>query len=202
MRKTALFTLDRLIKGVVGVITGLMQGILGIVPISGVDQMMGVVRADLKVSVGLIDEVILAHGIRTEAENPWSPAQDGLVLYAQNAKPLLINAAWLTLFSCGLSFVVFLVMLAPAALVVCLIPGTWSAGEFVFVILFDWAVTAALIEPFAIACLLQVFFKVTQGQQPDPVWRAKLEAATVKFKELDTRAATWAGAKFSGAPAV
>ena len=145
MRKTALFTLDRLIKGVVGVITGLMQGILGIVPISGVDQMMGVVRADLKVSVGLIDEVILAHGIRTKAENPWSSAQDGLVLYAQNAKPLLINAAWLTLFRCGLSFVVFL---APAALVVYLISGSWSAGGFVFAILFAWAVKAALIEPF------------------------------------------------------
>ena len=145
MRKTALFTLDRLIKGVVGVITGLMQGILGIVPISGVDQMMGVVRADLKVSVGLIDEVILAHGIRTKAENPWSSAQDGLVLYAQNAKPLLINAAWLTLFRCGLSFVVFL---ASAALVVYLISGSWSAGGFVFAILFAWAVKAALIEPF------------------------------------------------------
>lgn len=145
MRKTALLALDRLIKGVVGVITGLMQGILGIVPISGVDQMMGVVRADLKVSVGLIDEVILAHGIRTKAENPWSSAQDGLVLYAQNAKPLLINAAWLTLFRCGLSFVVFL---ASAALVVYLISGSWSAGGFVFAILFAWAVKAALIEPF------------------------------------------------------
>lgn len=145
MRKTALLALDRLIKGVVGVITGLMQGILGIVPISGVDQMMGVVRADLKVSVGLIDEVILAHGIRTKAENPWSSAQDGLVLDAQNAKPLLINAAWLTLFRCGLSFVVFL---ASAALVVYLISGSWSAGGFVFAILFAWAVKAALIEPF------------------------------------------------------
>ena len=148
MRKTALLALDRLIKGVVGVITGLMQGILGIVPIPKADQMMGVVRADVKVSVGLIDEVILAHGIRTNPENPWSSAQDAPVLYAQNAKPLLINAAWLTLFRCGLSFGVFLVMLAPAALVVYLISGTWSAGGFVFVILFDWAVKAALIEPF------------------------------------------------------
>ncbi|MEO5614080.1 MAG: hypothetical protein ABIR04_04040 [Cypionkella sp.] len=199
---SALFALDRLIKGIVGVITGLMQGILNFLPIPGVDQMMGVVRAYLKVSVGLVDEVILAHGIRTRAENPWASAQDGLVLYAQNAKPLLINAAWLTLFSYGLSFVVFLVMLAPAALVVYLIPGSWSAGGFVFAILFAWAVKAALIEPFAIACLLQVFFKVTEGQQPDPVWRGKLEAATLKFKELGTRAATWASAKFSGAPAV
>ena len=195
---SALFALDRLIKGVVGVITGLIQGILNILPIPGVDQMMGLVRAYLKVSVGLVDEVILAHGIKTRAENPWASAQDGLVLYAQNAKPLMINAAWLTLFSYGLAFVVFLVMLAPAAVVVYLIPGSWSAGGFVFAILFAWAVKAALIEPFAIACLLQVFFKVTEGQQPDPVWRGKLESATDKFKELGTRAASWAGARFGG----
>ena len=50
------------------------------------------------------------------------------MLYAQNAKPMMKNAAWLTLFVYGLSFVVFLVMLAPAAAVVYLIPGTWSAG--------------------------------------------------------------------------
>ena len=183
----------------IGPRTGLMQGLLGILPIPGLDQMMGVVRAYLKVAVGLVDEVILAHGIKTRAENPWSSAQDGLVLYAQNARPLLINAAWLTLFSYGLSFVVFLLMLAPAALVVYMIPGSWSAGGFVFAILFAWAVKAALIEPFAIACLLQVFFKVTEGQQPDPVWRGKLESATDKFKELGTRAATWAGARFGGA---
>ncbi|OYU40495.1 MAG: hypothetical protein CFE33_06805 [Pseudorhodobacter sp. PARRP1] len=195
---SALFALDKLIKGVVGVITGLMQGIMGLLPIPGLDQLMGVVRAYLKVAVGLVDEVILAHGIRTRAENPWTSAQDGLVLYAQNARPLLINAAWLTLFSYGLAFVVFLVMLAPAALVVYLIPGSWSAGGFVFAILFAWAVKAALIEPFAIACLLQVFFKVTEGQTPDPVWRAKLESATDKFKELGTRAAGWAGARFGG----
>lgn len=198
---SALFALDRLIKGVVGVITGLIQGILNILPIPGVDQMMGLVRAYLKVSVGLVDEVILAHGIKTRAENPWATAQDGLVLYAQNAKPLMINAAWLTLFSYGLAFVVFLVMLAPAAVVVYLIPGSWSAGGFVFAILFAWAVKAALIEPFAIACLLQVFFKLTEGQLPDPVWRGKLDSATDKFKELGKRAATWASAGFRGTTA-
>ncbi|MDZ4311903.1 MAG: hypothetical protein U1A24_15265 [Cypionkella sp.] len=199
---SALFALDKLIKGIVGVVTGLIQGILNFLPIPGLDQMMGVVRAYLRVSVGLVDEVILAHGIKTKAENPWSSAQDALVLYAQNARPMLVNAAWLTLISYGLAFVVFLIMLAPAAAVVYLIPGAWSAGGFVFAILFAWAVKAALIEPFAIACLLQVFFKVTDGQQPDPVWRAKLDAATAKFKELGTRAATWAGARFSGSTGV
>jgi hypothetical protein len=190
--------LDKLIKGVVGVVTGLIEGIMSILPIPGLDQMMGVVRGYLKISVGLVDEVILAHAIRTKAENPWASAQEALVLYAQNARPMLVNAAWLTLFTYGLSLLVFLLMLAPAAAVVYMIPGAWSAGGFVFAILFAWAVKVALIEPFAIACLLQVFFKVTEGQTPNPEWRRKLETATDKFRQLGEKALAWAGSSLGG----
>lgn len=192
---SALFALDQLIKGVVGAVTGLMQGILMFLPIPGLDRIMGLVRAYLKLAVGLVDEVILAHAIRTRSNNPWTSAQEALVLYAQNARPMLINAAWLTLIVYGLSFVVFLLMLAPAAAVVYLLPGAWSAGGFVFAILFAWAVKAALIEPLAIACLLQVFFKVTEGQTPNPEWQAKLTAASDKFKKLGERGLAWVGAR-------
>lgn len=193
---SALFALDKLIKGVVGAVTGMVEGLMSILPIPGLAQLMGVVRAYLRVSVGLVDEVILAHAIRTRAENPWASAQEALVLYAQNARPMLINAAWLTLFSYGLAFVVFLLMLAPAALVVYLIPGAWSAGGFVFALLFAWAVKVALIEPFAIACLLQVYFKVTEGQRPDPAWEQRLTGATNKFRALGEKAMAWAGSPF------
>lgn len=189
---SALFALDKLIRGVVGAITGLMQGILNFLPIPGLDQIMGAVRAFLKVSVGLLDEVILAHSIKTKSDNPWASAQDALVLYAQNARPLMVNAAWLTIISWTLAFVVFLLMLAPAALVVYLLPGAWSAGGFVFAVLFAWAVKVALVEPFAIACLLQVYFKVTEGQVPNPEWRAKLDGATGKFRELGEKGVAWA----------
>src|SRR5690606_41194381 len=96
--------------------------------------------------------------------NPWASAQTALVLYAQNYKVMLKNAAWLTLLTYGLAFLVFLVMLAPAALVVYLIPGGCSAGGFVFALVFAWAVKPALLEPFAIACLMQVYFLTIDGQ--------------------------------------
>ena len=194
---SALFALDQLIKGVVGAITGLVQGLLSILPIPGLDGIMGAVRAYLRVAVGLVDEVILAHAIKTRADNPWSSAREALVLYAQNAKPMLINAAWLTLISYGLSCGVFLLMLAPAAGVVYLIPGSWSAGGLIFALIFAWAVKAAVIEPFAIACLLQVYFKVTEGQEPNPEWEAKLEGASAKFKSLGERAMSWVGGRMA-----
>jgi hypothetical protein len=188
---SALFALDQIIKGVVGAITGLVQGLLSLLPIPGLDRIMGAVRAYLRLAVGLVDEVILAHAIRTRADNPWKSAQEALVLYAQNARPMLVNAAWLTLIVWLLAFVVFLLMLAPAAAVVWLVPGGWSAGGFVFAVVFAWAVKVALIEPFALACLLQVFFKVTEGQTPNPEWQEKLARVSDKFRSMGQKAATW-----------
>lgn len=198
---SALFALDQVIKGVVGAVTGLIQGLLSILPIPGLDRIMGVVRAYLRLAVGLVDEVILAHAIRTKSDNPWTSAQEALVLYGQNARAMMINAAWLTAILWILSFVVFLVMLAPAAAMVYLLPGTWSAGGLVFALVFAWAVKAALIEPFAIACLLQVFFKVTEGQTPDPAWEARIAGASDKFRQMGERARDWAGRRFGGAAA-
>jgi hypothetical protein len=185
---SALFALDRLIKGVITIVTGLMQAVMAVVPIPGLDQLMGIVRAFLRLSVGLVDEVILGHAIRTRSENAWEAAHDGLVLYAQNARPMLGAADWLTLITWVMSALVFLLMLGPAAAVVLLLPGDGSAGLFVFAAIFAWAVKAALIEPFALACLLQVFFRETEGQIPNAEWRGRLTHVSDKFRKLGEQA--------------
>lgn len=192
-----LFGIDLLIKGVLGALTALVQGFAALLPIPGVEQAVGILRAYLRVAFGLVDEVILAYAMRTRATNPWASAQTALVLYAQNVKPMMKNAAWLTLFVYGLSFLVFLVMLAPAATVVYLIPGAWSAGGLVFALLFAWAVKVALIEPFAIACMLQSYFKAIEGQRPDPAWAARLDGMTDKFRTMGEKAAAWVAPKSS-----
>jgi hypothetical protein len=188
---SALFALDQLVKGVIAVITGLTEGLMTILPMPGVDRITGVVRAYLRLAVGLVDEVILAHAIRTRSENAWEAAHDGLVLYAQNARPMLVAAAWLTLITWILAGVVFFIMLAPAAAVVWLLPGESGAGMFVFAVVFAWAVKAAVIEPFALACMLQVFFKVTEGEQPHPDWRGRLTQVSAKFRQLGEKAVAW-----------
>jgi len=188
---SVLFGVDQLVKGVVRAITGLIQGVFTLLPIPGLNRLMGIVRAFLRVSVGLIDEVILAYAIRTNSDNPWASAQTALVLYGQNGKNMLKNAAWLTIFMYGLSILVFILMLAPAAAVVYMIPGAWSAGGFVFALVFAWAVKVSLIEPFAIACLLQAYFKAIEGQEPNPEWDARLAGASRKFVELKDKAAAW-----------
>lgn len=188
---STLFALDLLIRGVIRTLSGLTQGLLAVLPIPGSQQLMGVVRAFLRMSVGLADEVILAYAIRTESSNPWSSAQSALVLYGQNARFLLKNAAWLTVFTYTLAALVFVVMLLPAAGLAWLMPGGWSASAVLIALLLAWAFKVALIEPFAIACLLQAYFKVIEGQNPNPEWEQRLETASEKFRELKEKARTW-----------
>ena len=185
---SVLFAIDLLIKGVIRAITGLVRGILSILPLPGARQISLILHAFLRVALGFIDEVILAHAIRTRSTNPWGSAKEALVLYGQNYKVMLKNAAWLAIIVYLLSFLVFLVMLAPAALVVYLMPGAWAAGGIVFALLFAWSVKAALLEPFAVTCLMQVYFKTIEGQQPDPEWDARLEQMSAKFRKLKARA--------------
>jgi hypothetical protein len=188
-----LFGVDLLIRGVLAAILGLIQGIASFLPIPGLQNVIALIRAFLRVAIGLMDEVVLGYLFRVKTTNPWHDAETGIVLYAQNYKVMLKNAAWLTIIMYVLSFVVFLVMLAPAAALVWFIPNAWGAGGFVFAILFAWAVKAALIEPFAIAAMMDVYFRVIQGQAPDPDWDARIGQVSRKFRELKDKAANWAG---------
>ncbi|MCE9665408.1 hypothetical protein LY622_18450 [Halomonas sp. M5N1S17] len=185
---SVLFGVDQLIKGVLRAITGLARGIFRLLPIPGARQFLRLVEMFLRIAVGFIDEVILAYCIRTRSDNAWASSRDALVLYGQNAKPMLKNAAWLALIVYGLSFLVFLVMLAPAALVAYLIPGGWSATGVIVALLFAWSVKVAVLEPFAITCMMQAYFKAIEGQQPDAEWEAKLDGMSAKFRKLKLRA--------------
>jgi hypothetical protein len=144
---------------------------------------------------------VLADIMRTRSTNPWASAQTALVLYGQNYQVILKNAAWLTIITYGLAFIVFLVMLAPAAAVVYLIPGGWAAGGFIFAIVFAWAVKAALLEPLAITCMMQVYFRAIEGQVPDPAWDARISGVSKKFVEIKDKAVNWGRQPGGAAPA-
>lgn len=183
-----LFAVDQLIKGVLRAVTGLIRGVFTLLPIPGMRQLVTILRAFLRVAVGFIDEVILAYGMRNRSTDPWGSARSALVLYAQNYRPMLKNAAWITLFVYGLMAVIFFVMLAPAALIGNLYPGGLSAMGVVIAFILAWSVKRALLEPLAVACLLQAYFRTIEGQSPNPEWDAKLDGMSSKFRQLKERA--------------
>lgn len=191
-----LFALDQLVKGVVRVIAGMVNIVARLLPVPGLEGLVRFANTVVRIAVTYVDEIILAHNIRMRAGNPWETSKNALILYAQNGGTMLKNAVWLALFMYLAAFIVFLVMLAPAAAVFWLFPGGWSGFSFVLALIFAWSVKRALIEPFVIACLLQVFVRVTEGQMPDPVWDERLTRASARFAEIKERAADWARGTF------
>ncbi|WP_305987933.1 hypothetical protein [Roseibium sp. MMSF_3544] len=202
VQSSALFGLDQLVKGVIRAISGVVEGIASVLPIPGLNGLVSLFRAFMKVAVGFVDEVILAHAIRTRSDNAWASAREALVLYGQNYQPMLKNAAFIALFTYIIAILVFFIMLAPAAALVYLMPGSWSAGGLVFAVIFAWAVKAAVLEPLAITLMMQVYFKVTAGQTPNPEWDAKLSQMSDKFVEIKEKAfSAGTGPAAPGAPA-
>lgn len=188
---SVLFGVDQLIKGVIRAITGLIRMMLSIIPLQGARQLVGVIEAFLKIGVGLVDEVILAYGIRTKSTNPWGSAKTALILYGQNYKTMLKNAAWLTLFTYGLALIAFIVLLGPAAGIAWLFPGTLSFIGVVIAIFLAWSVKAAVVDPFAMTAMMDLYFRTIEGQVPDPEWESKLDGMSKKFRELGQRAMSY-----------
>ncbi|MEQ9571574.1 MAG: hypothetical protein RLN95_05750 [Nitratireductor sp.] len=193
----ALFVLDQLVKGAIRVVTGLIGGIAAFLPIPGLQGLARFVNTVIRLSLTYVDEIILGYNIRIDSRNPFESARHGVVLYAQNATTMIKNALWLAVFMWLLTFVIFLVMLAPAAAILYAMPGQLAGWSFVLAIVFALALKAALIEPFAIAALMAVYFRTIEGQVPHPEWDQRLAGASRHFRELVDKAR---GA-FGGAPA-
>lgn len=185
---SALFAVDQLIKGVVNAFNRVFFTVASLLPIPGSGGLVKFLNSVLRLSLTYLDEVILGYNIRTQSDNPWASSRTALILYAQNYKVFLKNAFWLAFFVWGLTFLVFLLALAPAAGLVAVFPGSAGPVTLAVAVVFAWAIKQAVIEPFGMVALMQVFEKVTAGQTPDAEWEAKLESLSSKFGELTSRA--------------
>jgi hypothetical protein len=194
-----LFVLDQLIKGVIGAVTGLIGGIAAFLPIPGLNGLVSFIHSVIRLSLTYVDEIILGYAIKTGSTNPWENARNGIILYAQNGKVMVKNAIWLSIFMWIISIAVFLLMLAPAAALLVMFPGQAGGWAFVVAIVFAWAFKAALLEPFAIAALMDVYFRVIEGQQPNAQWESRLNEASGKFRDLGDKASEWIGGRPNGA---
>ena len=93
----------------------------------------------------------------------------------------------------GLTLVVFAIFLAPAAALAAILPGQVGMIGILVALVFAYAVKAALLEPFAVAAMMQVYFQAIEGQVPDAEWDERLSKASRKFRQIKDKASGWAG---------
>lgn len=183
-----LWLLDRAVKGAVGAVVGLLEGFERLVGGSGLDGFVRLVRTVLRLSTTFLDELVLAREIRRASSDPWTTAREAIVLYAQNAPLVLKNAVWLMVLRWALTAVVFLAIIGPAAALAWFVPGPSSGWTLIFALIAAIGLQRALIDPFCIASLMQVWERHIEGQTPDPVWDGRLAEVSRAFRDIVERA--------------
>lgn len=183
-----LFVLDQLVKGAIGAATRTLDWIGWIVGVPGLQGLIRLIEAVIRMSTTFLDELVLAREFRIASSDPWTTAREGIVLYAQNGGAIIRNAVWLTVLRWVATIVLFVVLLAPAAALVWLVPGPTGGWALAFALVLALALQRALIDPFCIASLMQVYLARTEGQTPDPAWDARLAEVSGPFRDLTDRA--------------
>jgi len=133
---SVLFGVDQLIKAVLRSLFRTINFFSAFLPIPALQSLIRLAESFVRMSLTYVDEIILAYLIRTKTINPWGTARDGIILFAQNYTHFLKNAVWLSIMMWGLTFVLFVLLLAPAAAFVALMnspSGFWTFGLAVVV---------------------------------------------------------------------
>ena len=198
---SVLFGVDQLIKAVLRAFNRVFFTVTAFIPIPGLRNVVKFVNTVINLSLTYLDEVILAYNIRTRSDNPWASSRTALILYAQNYKTFLKNAFFLAFIVWGLTALVFLLILGPIIGLVAIMPAVAGPLTLIFALVFAWGVKQSVIEPIGMTALMQVFFKVTDGQTPNPEWENKLEGVSSKFGEFGRKAREWNAKQPAAQPA-
>ena len=155
-------------------------------------KLRNIILAIIRRAAGYIDEAIFSHTIAQRHTNVYEGATEGLILYAQNTKPILITAAKTYLLGKALNFVLFAMFMIPALITTAVIARAIEGAPGELLVLFGAAIALmaarfielAIFEPFALAYTMVTFRRETENQQPNPEWEAKLRPLHRKVGEL------------------
>ena len=182
------FVIDKLVSGAVKQLQkalGKVGDMLGGIP--GVDAVVGIGQMFIGISLGYIDECCLGYTFYKKEQDAYKSAADGVVIYAQNWKPLLKSAAKTTV------LVIVLVIAVTAASFI-LLGGLftllhWNRGvAFVLALLIALAVKYAFIDSWIMVKMMVSYMEVAPGTEITFDLYGKLCKLSSKFKELWNKA--------------
>ncbi len=179
------FALDKLIAGSVKqlqrTLGRITDGLLGAIP--GTDTVKSLINMFLDISLGYIDECCLGYTFNHSEQNAYKSAADGVVIYAQNWKTLLKDAAKTTL------VVVFSIIAVTLAAFI-IFGGLfrlfgWSGFvAFVISLFLAWTVKYAFIDSWILVKMMSSYMQAVPNTQITFDLYGKLGGFSKKFKEL------------------
>jgi hypothetical protein len=187
-----LFGLDLLIRGVVHAFNRTLDWIAHLLPIPGLQSVVGIVNAVIRAATTYIDETIFSYNLARGDENPWRSSKDGLIYYCQNAQEILKTAVWVVVLDKVLTVIVWGVMMAPAFALLGLLPASVAPGGFiaglVIAALFASNVRQAFLKPIFLVMVMTKFHVVVRNQAINLEWDGRLSSVSSKFQEIKDKA--------------
>uniref|UniRef100_UPI003FF0E8DE hypothetical protein n=1 Tax=Bilophila wadsworthia TaxID=35833 RepID=UPI003FF0E8DE len=178
------FAVDKLVDGAIRQLQAVLEragSFLSGVP--GFDAVMKIVRLFLSIALGYVDECCLGYTFHKKDQNTFKSAADGVVIYYQNWKFLLKNAALTTAFVVGaiiaVTIVVFLII---GGLFVTL---GWDRHVAFFLAVFvAFAVKFAFIDSWILVNMMTSYMQVAPATEIPFDLYGQLCACSAKFREL------------------
>ncbi|HEY0184493.1 MAG TPA: hypothetical protein VGC09_16940 [Rhodopila sp.] len=183
-----LFGFNMMVRGILNAFHRTLDWIDQMIPIPGLDSLSNLAAIILRAATRYLDKVILSYNLARNDGDPWTGAREGLVYYAQNAKPILMTSAWIVILERVLTFVLWLLLLAPAGLITVLLPANVrESGGLVTVliaVLLAGTLRSAFIKPLFMIMIMVRFHALAENQPINPDWDARLASVSDKFRSL------------------
>jgi hypothetical protein len=190
-----LFAMNLLVRGVVSSVHSTIEGIGHMLPIPGIESIATLITVILSAATRYMDKVIFSYNLACGEGNPWRSAQDGLVYYAQNAKPILKQAVWIVVLEHVLSALLWVVLLVPAAALTAILPhsvremgGVLTVGTAVLLTL---AARGAFLKPIFLIMISVRFHALVEHEPINQDWVERLSQISTRFRELGQKVQTF-----------
>ncbi len=183
-----LFGFNMLVRGILNSFHNTLDWIDQMIPIPGLESLSSLVNIVLRAATRYLDKVILSYNLARNDGDPWTGAREGLVYYAQNAKPILMTSVWIVIQERVLTFVLWLLLLVPAGLVTVLLPASVrQSGGLVTVliaILLAGTLRSAFIKPLFLIMMMVRVHALIENQPINQEWDTRLAGISDKFRSL------------------
>lgn len=183
--------MDAQIRAAAWAIPGLIGGARLFITMRGMEGLAAMLTWLMSLAMAPIVDLVYAYIVHLRAANPWQAARQGLVLYGQNSRRLIVNGLAATAAVWTASLLVLLILTPPMSGLFSSFPDSVSGWSLLGAILFAWAIKSAFFDPFALAALTPIFFRLANSQTPDPEWDRALSDLSPAFRRIRNRAAGW-----------
>ena len=178
------FAVDKLVSGAVQQIHKKIDRAgskLNFIP--GMEYIEGIAKFFVSISLGYIDECCLGWTFYNRQQGAFQSAADGVVIYAQNWKALLKNAAMTMLKTLLILALVALIAFIPVGLIFRAL--NWSPlVAFALACLIAWAVKFAFIDSYIMIQMMGTYMKVAPQTRLAFDLYGTLCNISASFKEL------------------